>query len=181
MNTTYFLIIGAIGVAYLIFMVGLRNVIGKKPQEAISDFSADEAMKMYLERMVPEINVNDYRLLWGSTFGNTDINRIFAYNEEKIHVIPAKVLNGELVTPEGQPFVTIELSTVDHIWFGKKESLMRMMFVQLFFDAKNEDDNFEIWREKKDVCGNDNRPDFVAFIEFMENWAKKQNIPTEDL
>ena len=180
MSTTYFLIIGAIIVAYLIFTLGLRKLIVKKTQENdFIDGSADEAMRLYLKRIVPELNVNDYQLLWGSTFGNTDIIRIFAYNEERIVVIPAKLEQGEIVMPANQPSVQIELSTVDHIHIGRKESLTRMMFVTLFFDAKDEKNNFDIWREKKDVCGNDNRPEFVKFIDFIEDWAKRHDIPTE--
>ena len=181
MSTGYFLIIGAIAVIYLVFMFGLRGILKKNHQDAVTDMTADEAMKLYLERIVPGLNPGDFRLLWGSTFANTDITRIYAYNEERILVIPAKVADGGIVMPDNQPSAEIELKTIDHIWFGKKDSMIRKLFVTLFFDAKNDDDNFDIWCEKRDVCGNDNRPDFREFIDFMENWAKKHNIPTEDL
>ena len=181
MSKTYLLIIAAIAVAYLIYMYGLRRLMTRKPADVVTDMSAYEAMKLYLGKTLPELNVGDYRLLWGSTFGNTDINRIFAYNSERILVIPAKVLNGELVMPEAQPSADIELDSIDHIWFGKKESSIRMMFVTLFFNAKDDDNNFDIWREKKDVCGDDNRPAFREFIAFMEGWAKEHSIRTEDL
>ncbi|MCH5173756.1 MAG: hypothetical protein J1D85_06060 [Bacteroidales bacterium] len=181
MNATYLLIIGAIAAAYLIFMYGIRRRLVKRTSEPVSDLSADEAMKRYLEKTVPELDVKEYRLLWGATFGNTDIIRIFAYNEERILVIPAKVEDGDIVMPAGQPSAHIELDTVDHIHIGRKESLMRMMFVTLFFDAKDEENNFDIWREKTDACGNDNRPNFVEFIDFIEDWARRHNIPTETL
>lgn len=181
MSTTYFLIIGAIAAAYLIFMYGIRRLLVKRTPEAVSDLSADEAMKRYLEETVPDLNVSEYRLLWGATFGNTDIIRIFAYNEERILVIPAKLEQGEIVMPADQPSERIELDTIDHIHIGRKESLIRMMFVTLFFDAKDETNNFDIWREKTDACGNDNRPNFVRFIDFIEDWAQRHNIPTETL
>lgn len=181
MSTTYLFIIGAIAVAYLIFMFGLRRLLVRKTTDAVTDLTADEAMRRYLAQIVPELPLDDYRLLWGSTFANTDITRIYAYNETKIFVIPAKLQQGELVMPENQPSVEIDLSTVDHIWFGKKDNLIRMMFVTLIFDAKNEEDNFDIWREKQDVCGADNRPNFRAFIAFMEEWAAKRGIPTQTL
>lgn len=179
MTTTYLLIIGAIIAAYLIFMYGLRSVITKRSPETVSDCSADEAMKHYLKQVVPDLNTDEYRLLWGATFANTDITRIYAYNEERILVIPAKLEQGEIVMPAGQPSEQIELNTVDHIHIGRKENLVRMMFVTLFFDAKDENNNFDIWRQKKDVCGADNRPNFIAFIDFVEDWAGRHNIPTE--
>ena len=181
MSTSYFLIIGAIAVAYLVFMYGVRNMLVKKNHGFVADFTADEAMKRYLKRLLPELNTDDFRLVWGSTFANTDIMRIYAYNDERILVIPAKLANGEIVMPEDQPSAEIELASIDHIWFGKKDSLTRSLFITLFFDADNDEDNFDIWCEKRDVCGNDNRPCFREFIEFMESWAKKHNIPTEDL
>lgn len=180
MSTTYLLIIAAIAVAYLVFMFGLRRLMVKKTKSDVSDLPAAEAMKLYLERIVPELSIGDYRLLWGSTYANTDITRIYAYNSERIHVIPAKLLNGELVMPESQPSAEIELDTVDHIYFGKKDSLMRILFVNFVFD-KDDNENFDIWCEKKDIEGNDNRPAFREFIEFIENWAKEHNIQTEDL
>lgn len=179
MNTTYFFIIGAIVIAYLVFTLGFRNLLVKRRQSAVSDCSADEAMKLYLKQIVPELKVDEYRLLWGSTYANTDITRIYAYNEERILVIPAKLEQGEIVMPDNQPFENIALDTIDHMHFGRKESITRMMFVTLFFDAQDEENNFDIWREKKDVCGNDNRPNFVQFIDFMEDWAQKHNIHTE--
>ena len=183
MSTTYFMIAGAIIVAYLVITFGFRSLISKRTnaQEFVSDYSADEAMRLYLQQVVPDLNVSEHRLVLGATFGNTDIIRIFAYNEERIFSIPAKVERGEIVMPADQPSVQIELSSVDHIHIGRKDNFMRMPFVTLFFDAKNEEDNFDIWREKKDVCGNDNRPNFVEFIDFMEGWAKRHNIHTEIL
>lgn len=181
MSTTYFLIIGAIAVAYLVFMFGMRRLLTKKRDDAVCDCTADEAMKLYLERVAPGVNLGDCRLLWGSTFANTDITRIYAYNDEKIFVIPAKLANGEIVMPDDQPYVEIGLGSVDHIWFGKKDSLIRKLFVTLFFDAQNENDNFDIWCEKNDVCGNDNRPNFREFIAFMEEWAQRHDIHTEDI
>ena len=181
MSTNYLLWIGAIVVAYLVFMYGLRHLLAKKPAEAVTDLTADEAMKQYLGRVAPEIDPAHFRLLWGSTFANTDITRIYAYNAERICVIPAKVAQGELVMPVDQPAATIELREVDHIWFGRKDSLLRMLSVDLFFGPEDDDNRFQIWCEKKDVCGNDNRPEFRKFIDFLDAWAKQHNIPTEDL
>lgn len=181
MSTSYILIIVAVAVAYLVVMYGLRGVLKKKAAGVVSDSTADEAMRLYLERVVPGLNTGDYRLMWGSTFANTDITRIYAYNAERIFVIPAKLAAGEIVMPDDQPSAEIELATVDHIWFGKKDTMIRKLFVTLFFDAGNDDDNFDIWCEKTDVCGNDNRPNFRAFIDFMESWAKEHNIRTEDI
>ena len=56
-----------------------------------------------------------------------------------------------------------------------------MLSVDLFFREKNDEDGFQIWCEKKDVCGNDNLPNFRNFIAFLEEWARKHNIPTQDL
>ena len=135
----------------------------------------------YLGRVAPEIDTADYRLVWGSTFANTDITRIYAYNAERICVVPAKLEQGKLVMPADQPWATIELDTIDHMWFGRKDSLLRILSVDVFFDAKDNDNNFQIWCEKRDVCGNDNRPEFRKFIDFLDDWAKQHNIPTEDL
>ena len=181
MDTSYLLLIGAIAVAYLIFMFGIRRLLVKKSVDVVTDLTADEAMKQYLGRVAPEINTDDFRLLWGATYANTDITRIFAYNAERIYVIPAKLTQGGLVMPADQPAAMSELREIDHIWFGRKDSLIRMLFVDLFFDAKDDDNRFQIWCQKKDVCGNDNRPEFRKFIDFLAEWAQQHSIQTEDL
>ena len=203
MNNSYLVIIGVIAVAYIIIMNIIRFFMKKKhgdnadsgdiipssentttTQHEVNDIvigcNPDEAMKAYMEKTLQEdFNANDYQLVWASTFGNTDIERVVAYNDKQILVIPAKVQNGTLVMPEDQPSAAIDLSTVDHIHFGRKVSWVRIAFVTLFFDAKDDKNNFDIWGTKKDVCGNDNNPSFAKFIDFMEQWAKEHNVPAE--
>jgi len=181
MSTTYLFIIGGIVVAYLIFMFGIRNLLVKKTQGVVTDCTAEEAMSNYLQQILQGFNPKDFQLVWGSTFANTDITRVFAYNDSQILVIPCKLLNGELVMPENQPSAAINLADVNHIRIGRKETIMRMPFVTLFFDAEDNDNNFDLWREKKDVCGNNNHAAFQKFIDFMENWAKEHNIPVEEI
>lgn len=223
MNNSYLVIIGIIAVAYMAVMYVVRFFLKKKhgdnaeseevveyrepttaQQEVegvvIGEYPA-EAMKTYMEKMLPYFstddflsmwgsasdlektlqgfNVNNFQLVWASTYGNTNIERIVAYNDKEVLLIPAKVLNGKLVIPVEQPAAFIDLSKVDHIWLGRKVSWARIAFVQLFFDAKNDKDNIEIWGTKKDPCGNDNNPSFAKFIDFMEQWAKEHNVQAE--
>ena len=196
MNTSYLCIIGGIAVAYLVIMHVIRYLLPKRRQEecdtcdenvtpnaapegvAIAG-SANEAMKRYLVEMIQEFNSDDFQIVWASTFANTDIERIVAYNDKQILVIPAKVVNGRLVMPENQQSVVINLSDVDHIHFSRKVSWARIMFVTLFFDPKDEKNNFDIWGTKKDPCGNDNNPNFLKFIDFVEQWAKEHNVQIE--
>ena len=202
MNTSYICIIGAIVVAYLIIMYGIRFLLLKRrgvddkgdgevvanpaenetinmPEGVVIGASAYEAMKRYLVETIQDFDSNDFQLVWASTYANTDIERIVAYNEQRILVIPAKVLNGMLVMPENQPLVAIDLSDVDHVHFSRKVSWARIMFVTLFFDPKDDKNNFDIWGTKKDLCGNDNNPNFLKFVDFMEEWAKEHNVPAE--
>ena len=202
MNMSYICIIGAIVVAYLIIMYGIRFLLLKRrgvddkgdgevvanpaenetinmPEGVVIGASAYEAMKRYLVETIQDFNSNDFQLVWASTYANTDIERIVAYNEQRILVIPAKVLNGMLVMPENQPLVAIDLSDVDHIHFSRKVSWARIMFVTLFFDPKDDKNNFDIWGTKKDLCGNDNNPNFLKFVDFMEEWAKEHNVHAE--
>lgn len=202
MNTSYLCIIGGIAVVYLIVMHGIRYLISKRngvnndseneatsnppenvtqnpPEGVIIGASAYDAMKRYLEKIIQNFNSDDFQLVWASTFANTDIERIVAYNDQQILVIPAKVMNGRLVMPENQPSVAIDLSDVDHIHFSRKVSWARIMFVTLFFDPKDEKNNFDIWGTKKDLCDNDNNPNFLKFIDFIEQWAKEHNVQIE--
>ena len=203
MNTSYLCIIGAIAVAYIVVMYIVRNLLLRRRGEsgkvveddmlcggkddgtamcnagvAIGE-SVYEAIKCYLEIMLQDFDAEDFQLVWASTFANTDIERIVAYNDRQILVIPAKVLNGRLVMPDNQPSVAIDLGDVDHIHFSRKVSWARIMFVTLFFDPKDEKNNFEIWGTKKDPCGNDNNPQFLKFVDFIEQWAKEHNVPSE--
>ncbi|MCH5175504.1 MAG: hypothetical protein J1F40_06420 [Prevotellaceae bacterium] len=203
MTTTYLAIIGVIAVVYMVVMYVIRNLLLRNRREKNNDAvnestyegdenvdstplegvaigaSVHEAMKCYMEIMIEGFNPDDFQLVWASTFGNTDIERIVAYNDRQILVIPAKAMNGMLVMPENQPSAAIDLSEVDHIHFSRKVSWARIMFVTLFFDPKDEKNNFDIWGTKKDPCGNDNNPNFVKFVDFMEQWAKEHNVKSE--
>lgn len=202
MNTSYLCIIGAIVVVYLVVMQAVRYFLLKRretngnsdenvaaypheeqakpqPEGVAIGASVNEAMKRYMEKTIEDFNSDDYQLVWASTYANTDIERIVAYNDQRMLVIPAKVFNGMLIMPENQPSVAIELSDVDHIHFSRKVSWARIMFVTLFFDPKDESNNFDIWGTKKDPCGNDNNPNFLKFVDFMEQWAKEHNVPSE--
>ena len=178
MSATYLIIIGAIVVAYLVFMFVLRGKMVKRNEGVVEGMSADEAMNDYLTRVVKGYVPADYRLAYGWVMARYDINRVFAYNSERILVVPVKLLHGELVTPQDQGLVIIDIKDVDHLLLFKKGSNSG---VRVYFDNEKNSENFyDLNCNKKDVCGNDNIPSFMKFVDFMEHWANKNNIPVEE-
>lgn len=178
MNTSYLFIIAAIVVAYLVFMFVLRGKIAKRTEGVVEGRTAEEAMKDYLCQTVNGYNPDDFMMAYGWVMAKYDINRIFAYNSDQILVVPAKLLHGELVMPDNQEMVVIDLDTVNHLFLFKKGSNSG---VRVYFDNEKDSDNFyDLDCLKKDVCGNDNIPEFMKFVDFMENWAKKNNILVEE-
>lgn len=177
MSTSYLFIIGAIIVAYLIFMFVLRDKMVKSTEGVVEGRSAEEAMNDYLCQTVNGYNRADFQVVYGNVMARYDINRVFAYNSKQVLVVPVKLLHGDLVMPDNQEMVVIDLNTIAHFLFFKQGSYSS---VRAYFDNEKNSDNFyDLDCNKKDVCGNDNIPTFMKFIEFIENWAKEHNIPVE--
>lgn len=178
MSISYLFIIAAIVVAYLIFMLVLRDKIVKRTEGVVEGRSAEEAMNDYLCQTVNGYNPADFQVVYGWVMANYDINRVFAYNSNQILVVPVRLLHGELVMPDNQEMGVIDLDTIDHLLLFKRGSNSG---VRVYFDNEKNSDNFyALDCVKKDVCGNDNIPAFMKFIDFMENWAKGHNIPVEE-
>lgn len=178
MSISYLFIIAAIVVVSLIFMLVLRGRIVKRTEGVVEGRSAEEAMNDYLNQTVTGYNPADFQVAYGWVMAKYDINRVFAYNSNHILVVPVKLLHGELTMPDNQEMVVIDLDTVDHLFLFKRGSNSG---VRVYFDNEKNTDNFyDLDCVKKDVCGNDNIPDFMKFVSFMENWAKEHNIPVEE-
>lgn len=177
MSTSYLFIIGAIIVAYLVFMFVLRGKIVKRTEGVVEGRSAEEAMNDYLSQMVNGYNRADFQVVYGWVMARYDINRVFAYNSKQILVVPVKLLHGELVMPNNQEMVVIDLNMIDHLHLFKHGSNSG---VRVYFDSEKDSDNsYDLNCREKNVCGNDNVPTFMKFVEFMENWAKENNILIE--
>lgn len=178
MSTSYLFIIGAIVIAYLVFMFVLRDKMEKRTEGVVEGRSAEEAMHDYVCQTVKGYNRADFQVVYGWVMARYDINRVFAYNAKQILVVPVKLLHGELVMPNNQEMVVIDLdNTIDHLLLFKRGSNSG---VRVYFDNEKNSDNFyDLDCRKKDVCGNDNIPTFMKFVEFMESWANEHNIPVE--
>lgn len=178
MSTSYLFIIGAIVIAYLVFMLVLRGKIAKRTEGVVEGRSAEEAMNDYLCQMVNGYNRADFQVVYGWVMARYDINRVFAYNAKQILVVPVKLLHGELVMPNNQSMIVIDLNTIDHLHLFKHGSNSG---VRVYFDNEKDSDNsYDLNCREKNVCGNDNVPTFMKFVEFMENWAKENNILIEE-
>ncbi len=178
MKTSYLIIIGAIFVAYLVFVLFMRARIQKRTAGVVEGRSAEEAMNDYLSQTIKGYNPADFSLAYGWVMARYDIERIFAYNDRQILVVPIKMLHGEPVMPQNQEIVNIDLADVDHLWLHRRGGNSG---VRVYFDNERHTENFyDCNVSKKDICGQDNLPSFMRFIDSMESWAKRNGIKIED-
>lgn len=178
MSTSYVLIIAAVAGVSAILLLALRGKMVKATEGVVQGRSPKEAMNDYLCSTIKGYNPADFNIAYGWVMARYDINRVFAYNSDRILVVPVKLLHGNLVMPDNQEMVAIDLDTVDHLFIFKRGANSG---VRVCFDnKKNTDNHYDLNCLKKDVCGQDNIPDFMEFIAFMENWAKEHDIRVEE-
>lgn len=65
MSTSYLFIIGAIVVAYLVFMFVIRGKIVKSTEGVVEGCSAEEAMHDYVCQKVKGYNRADFQVVYG--------------------------------------------------------------------------------------------------------------------